>query len=94
MVDAVTVAPGQDEDALDPRLGRGRDPAHVLGDQRAGAANLPEHRAALDGVDPHGGLVQSGRGRREQHEAEGHERERDESGGAEHDALVTPLPSL
>ena len=49
------------DDPLDATLGRRRNPADLLGDERTGAANLPEHRAALDGVDPDRRAIDGGR---------------------------------
>ena len=42
-----------DDDLVDAALGAGGDPADLLGDEGAEAADLADHGAALDGVDPH-----------------------------------------
>ena len=50
---------GPENDALDPALGGGGNPApgFVHRDQRSEPAYLTQHRPALDGVDPHGGAL-------------------------------------
>jgi hypothetical protein len=48
---------GPEHDALDPACRRRRNPADVFRNQRAGPANLAQHLAALDGIDPHGRAV-------------------------------------
>ena len=54
---------GAEDDLVDAALGAGGDPADLLGDEGAEAADLADHGAALDGVDPHEvALDRGGRG--------------------------------
>ena len=54
---------GTKQDAFDASVGRGRQPSRVFRHQRAEAADLPDDRAPLDGVDQHRGAL-DGRRRR------------------------------
>jgi hypothetical protein len=71
--------------ALDATGGGGRDPPDVLGDERAGAADLTDHRSALDRVDPHRRAVHTRRGRPEARHADGDANDREEGNGAVED---------
>jgi hypothetical protein len=50
-----------EHDALDAPLGRRRDPSNVFRNQRARAAHLTDHVAALHGVDPDGRAIHTWR---------------------------------
>src|SRR5262245_62897640 len=79
---------GVAEDALDATLRHGGDPANLLGDERAGAADLAQHLAAFHRVDPERALLHPRRGGLHAREAVGDER----SGGDQaHADQETPL---
>ncbi|MHC4711582.1 MAG: hypothetical protein ACYTA3_14565 [Planctomycetota bacterium] len=70
----------------------GRDgghPADLLGNERAGAAHLAQHGAALHDVDEHGGAIHRGGSRLDPEHGDRHERNGREGSGAVH---VFPLP--
>ena len=70
---------GADDDPLDGAVSGGRDPADLLGDQGAGAAHLPHHRATLHGVEVDGVAVDARRGRLQARDAQrddGHHQDR------------------
>ena len=59
---SITV-PGQNDDLLDTPSRQSGDPAHLLGHERTGSANLAYHGAVLDGVHPYGRCIHAGRRR-------------------------------
>jgi hypothetical protein len=74
-----------DQEPFHARVRRGGDLTDPLGlgHERAGAANLPFHRAALDHVDQHRALV-DGRGRRlEPRQAERNEKDSSHAGACQ-----------
>ena len=89
---AQTTVLGQRDDPFDAASVLGSDPADVFGDQRAGAANLAEHRAALDGVGPHRAELHGRRRRFQLRETDGDEHEHEQAGDGENrapDALLS-----
>jgi hypothetical protein len=73
---------GLDDDALDLALGRRGNPADLLGDERAGASDLAEHRASRGGPGPQRPAVHGRRGRFESRERDRDGRDRDDGNDA------------
>ncbi len=82
-----------DQEALDARVRRGGDLADPLGlgHERAGAANLPLHRAALDDVDQDRALVHRWRRRLQPRQAERDEKDRGHARARQHEPALLLL---
>ena len=81
------------EDLEDLPLVSGGDPLDALGHQRALAAHLADHLAAMDGVDPEGGGVHRRRCRLEASERQGADGESGDAGTAPDEAAAADLLS-
>jgi hypothetical protein len=77
-----------DDDLVDAALGAGGDPADFLGDEGAEAADLADHRAALDGVDPHEVALDRGGGGLELGQPDGDADQDDAGDGGVDDAFA------
>ena len=85
----VTCAPGRRTSFSTRPLVVAGNPADVLGHQDAGAADLTNHRAAFDGVDPDRGAVDAWGGGAEPRDAD-----RDQHDGEEGDDAVDDAANL
>ena len=75
-------------DAIDTAIGARGDPADFLRHERAQTAHLPDHRAALHGIDPHEVALDRGRGGLEAREGEGHADQGDSDDAGDNDAFL------